>query len=57
MRPRPTVENLVERLRNVRVEVRCGLCCSKKEPCDKCREETRLANWHDIEPEEEGDLW
>lgn len=53
MRHRPTVEELVKRLENVRVEVRCGLCCHAKEPCDKCKEETRLANWHLAKLDEE----
>ena len=39
---------------NIKCTVRCGGCCSKREPCESCRLETKLANWH---TPEEGIAW
>jgi|WetSurSiteA1Bulk_404760.scaffolds.fasta_scaffold01918_9 hypothetical protein len=44
MRPKRSLDEIIKGIGTV--EVRCGLCCHEKEPCDKCKEETRLANWH-----------
>ena len=52
MRPKRSLEEIIKSIG--KVEVRCGGCCHAKEPCDECKEETRLANWHTTDRKEVG---